>query len=106
LGGKGNEGVSGLIRRTPNSLGYIELLFAKQNGISYGAVQNQAGKFVKADVESVKAAGASVKMPADFRVSIVNAPGDNSYPISTFTWLLIDEQNEGDTGKILKGFLD
>lgn len=106
VGGKGNEGVSGLIRRTPNSLGYIELLFAKQNGITYGSVRNQAGAFVKANIESVRAAGASVKMPDDFRVSIVNAPGESSYPISTFTWLLIDEKNTAETGSAIKGFLN
>ncbi len=106
IGGKGNEGVSGLVRRTPYSLGYIELLFAKQNGITYGSVRNQAGAFVKANVETVRAAGASVKMPEDFRVSIVNAPGENSYPISTFTWLLIDEKNTVETGAAIKGFLN
>jgi phosphate transport system substrate-binding protein len=106
IGAKGNEGVSGMIRTNPYSIGYVELIFAKQNSITYGAVKNQAGRFVKADVESVTAAGNSVKMPDDFRISIVNAPGDNSYPISTFTWLLVNESNKAGVGEALKGFID
>ena len=91
LGGKGNEGVTGLIKQTPNSIGYVELIYALQNNIPYGMVKNAAGNFVKADVASVSAAAAgSVKdMPADFRVSITNASGKTAYPISSFTWLLI-----------------
>lgn len=91
LGGKGNEGVSGLVKQTPNAIGYIELVYAAQNGIAYGQVQNAAGKFVKADLASVTAAaaGAAKSMPDDFRVSITNAPGATSYPVSSFTWLLI-----------------
>lgn len=91
LGGKGNEGVSGLVKQTPDSIGYIELIFAAQNNIPYGKVQNAAGKFVKADLAGVTAAaaGAAKEMPADFRVSIADAPGPTAYPISSFTWLLI-----------------
>src|ERR1700677_2030401 len=91
LGGKGNEGVSGLVKQTPNSIGYIELVYAAQNGIAFGKVQNAAGKFIKADLASVTAAaaGAAKDMPADFRVSITNAPGAAAYPVSSFTWLLI-----------------
>ena len=91
LGGKGNEVVAGLIKNTPNSMGYVELIYAIQNHIAYGRVQNVAGNFVKADLASVTeaAAGASKEMPDDFRVSITNAPGKNAYPISSFTWLLI-----------------
>jgi len=91
LGGKGNEGVSGLIKQTPNSLGYVELIYAIQNKMTYGKVRNSAGKFIKADLASVTAAaaGAARSMPADFRVSITNAPGSDAYPISSFTWLLI-----------------
>src|SRR5271156_4172383 len=91
LGGKGNEGVSGLVKQTPNSIGYIELVYAAQNGIAYGKVQNATGKFVKADLASVTAAaaGAAKDMPEDFRVSITNAPGAAAYPVSSFTWLLI-----------------
>jgi phosphate transport system substrate-binding protein len=93
LGGKGNEGVSGLVKQTPDAIGYIELVYAVQNNISFGKVQNAAGKFVKADLAGVTAAaaGAAKDMPADFRVSITNAPGATSYPISSFTWLLIPE---------------
>jgi len=94
LGGKGNEGVSGLVKQTPDSIGYIELVYAVQNNISYGKVQNAAGKFVKADLAGVTAAaaGAAKDMPDDFRVSITNAPGATSYPISSFTWLLVPEK--------------
>jgi phosphate transport system substrate-binding protein len=93
LGGKGNEGVSGLVQQTPGSIGYVELIYAIQNKISYGTVQNADGEFVRATVESVTAAaGAAVKnMPKDFRVSITNAPGKGVYPISSFTWLLLYE---------------
>jgi phosphate transport system substrate-binding protein len=91
LGGKGNEGVTGLIKQTPNSVGYVELIYAAQNNIAYGAVKNSSGTFVKADLAGVSAAAAgSVKdMPDDFRVSITNAPGKAAYPISSFTWLLV-----------------
>src|SRR5580704_17079488 len=91
LGGKGNEGVSGLVKQTPNAIGYIELVYAAQNGIAFGQVQNAAGKFIKADLASVTAAatGAAKNMPDDFRISITNAPGATSYPIASFTWLLI-----------------
>jgi phosphate transport system substrate-binding protein len=93
VGGKGNEGVSGLVRQTPGSIGYVELIYALQNSISYGSVQNQAGEFITADVNSVTAAaaGALANMPKDFRVSITNAPGQGAYPISSFTWILLYE---------------
>jgi phosphate transport system substrate-binding protein len=108
LGGKGNEGVSGLVKQTPNAIGYIELIYAVQNNIAYGKVQNAAGKFVKADLAGVTAAAAaSAKtIPADFRVSITNAPGPTAYPISSFTWLLIPAQIQ-DAAKrdAIKGFL-
>jgi phosphate transport system substrate-binding protein len=91
LRAKGNEGVTGLVKQTPNSIGYVELIYAMQNKMGYGSVKNADGKFVKADLASVTAAaaGAAKAMPDDFRVSITNAPGAGSYPISTFTWLLI-----------------
>jgi phosphate transport system substrate-binding protein len=91
LGGKGNEGVSGQIKQTEYSIGYVELVYAAQNKLPYGRVKNQAGNFVQADLASVTAAaaGAAANMPADFRVSITNAPGKTAYPISSFTWLLI-----------------
>ena len=93
LGGKGNEGVSGLVQQTPGSLGYVELIYALQNKIAYGSVQNAEGEFVRATIQAVTAAaGAAVKsMPKDFRVSITNAPGKGVYPISSFTWILLYE---------------
>ncbi len=108
LGGKGNENVAGLIRQLPGSIGYIELIYAVQNNITYGSVKNSAGNFVKASLESVTAAAASSpKMPADFRVSITNAPGKDAYPISSFTWLLVPEQaKDAAKGKILVDFLN
>jgi phosphate transport system substrate-binding protein len=108
LGGKGNEGVAGSIRQLQGSIGYVELVYAVQNNISYGSVKNAAGNFVKASLESVTAAAASApKMPADFRVSITNAPGKDAYPISSFTWLLIPEQSKDPArGKILADFLN
>ena len=91
VGGKGNEGVSGLVSQTPGSLGYVELIYALQNKIPYGTVQNANGEFVKASVDSVTkaAAAAAANMPADFRVSITNAEGAGVYPISSFTWILL-----------------
>jgi phosphate transport system substrate-binding protein len=93
VGGKGNEGVSGLVQQTPGALGYVELVYALQNKIAFGSVQNSAANFVKASVDGVTAAaaGAVENMPADFRVSITNAPGKDAYPISSFTWLLLYE---------------
>jgi phosphate transport system substrate-binding protein len=93
LGGKGNEGVAGLVQQTPGSIGYVELIYALQNKIAYGSVQNSEGEFVRATIQAVTAAaGAAVKnMPKDFRVSITNAPGKGVYPISSFTWLLLYE---------------
>ncbi len=93
VGGKGNEGVSGLVSQTPASIGYVELVYALQNKISYGAVQNQAGEFIVPEVKSVTAAaaGAMATMPKDFRVSITNSPGQGAYPISSFTWILLFE---------------
>ena len=94
LGGKGNEGVSGQVKQTPNSLGYVELIYARQNKMQFGKVQNLAGTFVEASLAGVSAAaaGAVKEMPDDFRVSITNAPGKDSYPISSFTWLLIPDK--------------
>ena len=108
LGGKGNEGVAGSIRQLQGAIGYVELIYAVQNNIPYGTVKNSAGNFVKASLDSVTAAAASSpKMPADFRVSITNAPGKDAYPISSFTWLLIPEQSkDAAKGKILVDFLN
>jgi phosphate transport system substrate-binding protein len=108
LGGKGSEGVTGTVKNTPNSISYVELIYAESNKIPYGRVKNSAGEFVKASLAAVSAAaaGAAKEMPDDFRVSITNAPGKASYPISTFTWLLIPEKFT-DTAKrdAIKGFL-
>jgi len=108
LGGKGNEGVAGSVRQLQGSIGYVELIYAVQNNIAYGSVRNAAGNFVKASLEGVTAAAAAApKMPADFRVSITNAPGKESYPISSFTWLLIPAQSKDSAkGKILADFLN
>ncbi len=91
LGAKGNDGVAGLVKQTPYSLGYVELIYAIQNKMPYGRVRNAAGTFVKPELASVTAAaaGAAANMPDDFRVSITNAPGKEAYPISSFTWLLV-----------------
>jgi phosphate transport system substrate-binding protein len=108
LGGKGNEGVAGQVRQLKASIGYVELIYAVQNNIPYGSVKNAAGNFVKASLEGVTEAAASVKsMPADFRVSITNAPGKTAYPISSFTWLLIPVQAKNPkNGQILADFLN
>ncbi len=107
LGGKGNEGVSGFVKQTPASIGYVELIYAKQNDIAYASVRNKAGKFVKASVESVTsaAAAAAKNMPKDYRVSITDASGEAAYPISTFTWLLVYQKNTAGKGAVLKDFL-
>src|SRR5207249_3298959 len=108
IGGKGNEGVTGSVKNTPNTIGYVELIYAVQNNIPYGTVKNSAGNFVKADLASVTAAaaGAAKEMPDDFRVSITNPPGKTAYPISSFTWLLITQKFQ-DAGKrdAVKNFL-
>jgi phosphate transport system substrate-binding protein len=103
VGGKGNEGVAGMIRQLPGSLGYIELIYALQNKINYGSVKNSSGQFIKASLDSTTAAAAGVKMPADFRVSITNPPGKTAYPIASFTWLLIPTAPTDKTkGKMVK----
>jgi phosphate transport system substrate-binding protein len=109
LGGKGSEGVSGLIKQTPDSIGYVELIYAIQTNMPFGLVKNASGDFIKASLGGVSAAaaGAAANMPDDFRVSIVNAPGKAAYPISSFTWLLIPAQIQ-DAGKreAIKTFLN
>ena len=100
LGQKGNEGVAGTVRQQPGAIGYIELIYALQNNITFGSVKNAAGQFVKASLDSTTAAAASVKdMPADFRVSITNAGGKNTYPIASFTYLLVPTQWQDQTKK-------
>jgi phosphate transport system substrate-binding protein len=108
VGGQGNSGVVALVKQTPYSIGYVELAYAIQNKLPYGLVKNQAGNFVKADLESVTAAAASVaqKMPDDFRITITNAPGEKAYPISSFTWLLVPEKfDDKNKLKVMKDFL-
>jgi phosphate transport system substrate-binding protein len=108
IGAKGNEGVAGMVRQTPGAIGYVELIYALQNKIATGLVKNAAGVFVKPTIDSVAAAAASVKqMPADYRVSITNAPGRDAYPISSFTWLLIpNPAPDSAKGKIINDFLN
>jgi phosphate transport system substrate-binding protein len=109
LGGKGNEGVAGQVRQMDGAIGYVELIYAVQNNISYGLVRNKSGNFVKASLESVTAAAAAAaaNMPADYRVSITNPDGKNAYPIASFTWLLIPQQSkDASKGKVLHDFLE
>lgn len=108
IGAKGNENVAGMVRQTPGAFGYVELIYALQNKMAYGAVKNAAGKFLQGSPDGVTAAAAAAAktMPADYRVSITNAPGATSYPISSFTWLLIPKQfADSAKGAAVKGFL-
>jgi phosphate transport system substrate-binding protein len=108
LGGQGNEGVTGTVKNTPDSIGYVELIYAESNKIPYGNVKNAAGVFVKASLAGVTAAaaGAAKAMPDDFRVSITNAPGKDAYPISSFTWLLIPAKfSDAVKRDAIKGFV-
>ena len=108
LGAKGNDGVTGQIKQTEGSIGYVELIYALQNKIPFGTVKNAAGQFVKASLQSVTEAAASIKeMPDDFRVSITNAPGKGAYPISSFTWLLVPvEWSDAGKEKVFVDFLN
>jgi phosphate transport system substrate-binding protein len=109
LGGKGSEGVTGQIKNAPNSIGYVELIYAVSNNIPYGSVKNSSGSFVRADLASVSeaAAAAAKTMPDDFRVSITNPAGAKAYPIATFTWLLIPEKiSDAAKRDSIKGFLN
>jgi len=107
VGGKGNENVAGLVRQLPGAIGYVELIYALQNKISFGEIKNAAGNWERASIEGVTEAGANVKsIPADYRVSITNAPGANAYPISSFTYLLIPVHCPDQAkGKVLKDLL-
>jgi phosphate transport system substrate-binding protein len=108
VGAKGNDGVAGQVKQQPGGIGYVELIYAVQNNIDFGTVQNSAGKFVKASLAGVTAAAAVAVdvMPKDFRVSITNAPGDTTYPITSFTWLLVyEKQKDKEKGKILTEFM-
>ena len=107
MGGKGNEGVAGYIRNIQGSIGYVELIYALQNKITFGSVKNSSGNFVKASLESTTAAAAGAQIPADYRVSITNAPGKDAYPIASFTWLLIPQQSkDANKGRILREFIE
>lgn len=107
VGGKGNEGVAGLVRQMPGAIGYVELIYALQNKITFGAVKNAAGNWITASIQGVTDAAAGVKsMPADYRVSITNAPGANAYPISSFTYLLIPKEGKNaENRKVMKDLL-
>jgi len=108
LGGQGNEGVAGQVKQTSNSIGYVELIYAIQNHMTYGKVKNVSGEFIEASLASVTAAaaGAAKAMPEDFRVSITNAPGTGAYPISSFTWVLVPEKiSDPAKKKIITDFL-
>ena len=109
LGGKGNEGIAGQVRQMDGAIGYVELIYAVQNNISYGLVRNKSGNFIKASLESTTAAAAAAasSMPEDYRVSITNPDGKNAYPIASFTWLLIPQQSkDAAKGKVLRDFVD
>ncbi|MEA2163362.1 MAG: phosphate transport system substrate-binding protein [Thermoanaerobaculia bacterium] len=106
VGAKGNEGISGLVQQTPGAIGYVELIFALQNKIAFGAVQNKSGQFVTASLESVTAAAAGVSMPDDFRVSITNPDAANAYPVASFTWMLLYQHpTDKVRGKTMVDFL-
>ena len=108
LGAKGNEGVAGLVKQTPNAIGYVELIYAVQNKLPYGDVRNRSGKFVQATLESVTAAAAAAaeRMPEDFRVSITDPAGADAYPIASFTWLLVPARiKDAEKGAAIKKFL-
>lgn len=108
LGGKGNEGVAGLLKQTPGSIGYVELIYAESNKLPYAAVKNKGGNFVLPSMASVTAAAAAEakNIPADYRVSIVDAAGKDSYPVAGFTYLLVWKDNADATkGPKIKAFL-
>ncbi|MDR3763227.1 MAG: phosphate ABC transporter substrate-binding protein PstS [Acidobacteriota bacterium] len=107
IGGKGNEGVAGMVRQIDGSIGYVELIYAVQNNIPYGQVRNKAGNFIKASLETTTAAAAGVKIPADYRVSITNPDGKYAYPLASFTWMLIPAVSKDPAkGKIIREFLE
>jgi phosphate transport system substrate-binding protein len=108
LGGKGNEGVAGVVKQTPNAIGYVELIYALQNNMPFGLVQNSSGNFIKASLETAKnaAAGVAGQMQKDVRISITDAPGKDAYPICSFTYLLIpDHIADATKRQAIKGFL-
>jgi phosphate transport system substrate-binding protein len=107
IGAKGNEGVAAMVRQVEGAVGYVELIYALQNNINYAWVRNASGAWLKATTEGVSAAAAGAKIPADYRVSITNAPGKDAYPISSFTWLLIpNPPKNAANGAVIKDFLN
>jgi phosphate transport system substrate-binding protein len=107
LGAKGNEGVAGQVKQLPGAIGYVELIYANQNKLPFADLKNAAGNFIAPSLDSVTAALATAKIPDDFRFSMVNAPGDQAYPISGTTWLLVyEQQKNADKGKKLVEFLN
>ena len=109
IGQKGNEGVAGMVKGSAYSFGYVELIYAEQNKMPFGLVRNHDGKYLKASTEGVTAAAAAdaKSIPADYRVSITNAPGPNSYPIASFTWLLIPQHwDDQAKGKAMVDFMN
>ena len=107
IGGKGNEGVTGVVKGTPGAIGYVELIYAKQNALPVSFLKNKSGSFVEPSPKSVSAAaaGAMKTIPADFRVSITDATGKDAYPISAFTYLLVYPKMDAEKGKVMKAFL-
>jgi phosphate transport system substrate-binding protein len=109
LGAKGNEGVAGQVKQLPGAIGYVELAYARQNNLSYAAIENASGQFVTPDIESVTAAAAGVMerlgSDTDYRLSVVNAPGASAYPIASFTWLLVYQQQDTTKGRQIVEFL-
>jgi phosphate transport system substrate-binding protein len=107
LGGKGNEGVAGQIKQLPGAVGYVELIYAKQNKLPYADVKNLAGQYITPSLESVREALATASIPDDFRFSMVNPPGEKAYPIAGTTWLLVyEQQQDAVKGKKLVEFLN
>ena len=107
LGAKGNEGVAGQVKQLPGAIGYVELIYANQNKLPFADLKNASGNFITPSLDSVTAALATAKIPDDFRFSMVNAPGDQAYPISGTTWLLVyEQQKNADKGKKLVEFLN
>jgi phosphate transport system substrate-binding protein len=107
VGEKGNDSVAGVVLHLPGAIGYVELIYAQRNQVAFGEVKNSSGNWIKASVETVTNAGADIRaLPADFRVSITNAPGPNAYPISSFTWLLVPVRSlDAKKGKIMQDLL-
>jgi phosphate transport system substrate-binding protein len=106
-GGNGNDGVSKLVKERAGSIGYVEFIYSLQNHLTYGRVRNRDGKFVSASLESIAAAASrSMRVSRDFKVSIMDAPGADAYPISSFTWIVVPLRSANDaTRNALTGFL-